>query len=403
MEKNDDIIIIKWSNGITHYFIENNNIYKQFIFGDFDIEYYKSQTTDKICWNNCFKHWLIHGRKKNILYNKNNEIVIYIEKIETYIFNKIYDELKNKYCIVNKINKNKKYIIFGKINSHIKNSIIISNEYTYFNDDCCYILDDIGKYINKKNIFYIKDNHISSVLCSLNLLSIYNVNILLNKDIINVINLSYSIERYNTFIKNNNYKNINFIPAIKYDPLFLGCVLSNKLLIYNAIKQNLNYIQICEDDVIINDYDIILKSINYLNKHRKWNLLSCFNVNIDDSYKIYEIIHLSNKYKLLKVNKWCSTVFNIYNSNCFDNIMNYDEKKINLNDFDENGNLMWTIDRKIKFKEIYLIYPYPVDIININSEIWNNDVYYNYIQMKNKGYKLLDSIIKNSNNYDDEM
>ena len=211
-----------------------------------------------------------------------------------------------------------------------------------------------------------------------------------------MINLSHSVGRYGKFKKNNKFKNINFIPAIKYNPLFLGCVLSNKMIINNAIKQNIDYVHICEDDVIINDYNIIEKSIKYLQKNEKWELLSCFVVNIDKTYKIEKIIKLNEKYKLIKINKWCSTVYNVYNKDSYSKFMEYKENEIIENEFDENGNLKWTIDRKIKFNDIYLIYPYPVDIINVKSEIWEIDnIYEKYIEMKKKSYDLLEKMCKN--------
>jgi GR25 family glycosyltransferase involved in LPS biosynthesis len=642
-EKYDDVIIIRWANNVIHYFIETNNIYYQYIFDDFDLDFYKTQTTDIIDWNNCFKHWLIYGRKQNLLYQKyfddikvyyinlekrkdrneqiinelkkgnivnyekynaidkniinvineidvlklwnidneppkignvndekyicgvygcykshleimelflkqnekqyllimeddyfiehdikekiskclnyieenkiifnmlylsmalfehngdnkiftkisdnllkikktygstthaiiydintiynvidflkkdliieldqklkkienryciypmlgyqipdksnigsfrenslikdevvdygkfnemynfdnepiNNNIVIFIENIETEMFKNLYDKISDKYCVVKCYKNDKKNIVFGNREQYYEGDIIITN-----NISCTknfFIIDDFDKYENKENIFFITNDNIESVLCSVNLMKIYDVKIKIEQTDINVVHLRHSKDRFYKFIKNNSNKNINFIPAIKYNPLFLGCVLSNKMIIHNAICQNLNYVQICEDDVIIKDYSIIVKSINFLNKYKKWNLLSSFVVNIEDDYVVEEVIQITEKYKLLKINNWCSTVFNIYNKNCFDVFMKYEEDKINLNEFDKDGNLIWTIDRKIKFKDIYLIYPYPVDIENVKSEIWNNEnSYEDYISMKNKSYDKIRKMI----------
>jgi hypothetical protein len=335
--------------------------------------------------------------KFNTMYNFDNEpiknnIVIVVNNIESVIFKKIFDYLSNIFCVVKSPLYYKKNVIFGNCDNYYKNDIIISNIVN--NDDNMHIVDDYLKYTNKKNVFFVDDKNIEAVLCSVNLIKIYDVMLNLEEKTINVIHLSHSKERYKKFKNNNNIKNVNFIQAIKYEPLFLGCVLSNKMIINNAINQNLNYVQICEDDVVINDYSIIVKSIDYLNKNKKWNMLSCFNVDVNEEYKIKEIIQLDNKYKLLKLNNWCSTVFNIYNKNCFNDFMEYDENKVNLTDFDVNGNLVWTIDRKLKFDDIYLIYPYPVDIVNVKSEIWDdNNAYKNYINMKKKSYKILDSKI----------
>lgn len=328
---------------------------------------------------------------KNYECNNDYEYVIYVHEIETLLFEKILLILQNIFITVKNPVYDKKHIIFGNYNI-CDNDIIFSNNIITHKK---YVVDDFHKYNDISNVYYLSKGYEESILYSLNLINFFKINGM-NENIINLVHLNYSKKRYELFFKFNRYKNINIIPAIKYEPLFLGCMLSNKLIIKNAIDKNLNYVQICEDDVIVNDYDIIKYSIQYLNKYEKWNLLSCFNVNIDESYVITKIINLDDKYKLLKLNKWCSTVFNIYHNSSYLNFLKYDENNINLNEYDENGNLKNTIDRAIQFDDIYIIYPYPVEIINVESDIWKNgDIYENYLKMLKNSIDIIERLLQN--------
>ena len=63
----DDLLIINWTNGITHYFVKCNDIYEHIKLSNFDFEYYKKfidKSSNDI--EQCYLHWLTYGRLFNI-------------------------------------------------------------------------------------------------------------------------------------------------------------------------------------------------------------------------------------------------------------------------------------------------------------------------------------------------
>jgi len=121
---------------------------------------------------------------------------------------------------------------------------------------------------------------------------------------------------------------------------------------------------------------------------------------ITDKVIIEDIIELNENYKLLNINEWTSTVFNIYHKDTYKYFLNYDEKKANDYEKDETGNLLWTIDRYLKFKHIWVIYPFPVCITDEISEIWKSTIfdgnnYSDYIDLKNKSLQILKNKVDN--------
>jgi len=179
--------------------------------------------------------------------------------------------------------------------------------------------------------------------------------------------------------------------------------MSHKLVIHNSVLNNLEYIKICEDDCIIYDYDIIEICLKYLiNESYQWELLSCFIADLSDDIDISNIVIINEKYKLLKINKWCSSVFNIYHKSAYKYFIEYDHKKANDYDKDETGNLLWTFDRFLKFKDIWVIYPFPVSIMNIKSECWitetfNGDNYNQYMELTQNTINLIENKLKQLN------
>ncbi len=267
-------------------------------------------------------------------------------------------------------------------------------------------IDEYNKLINsnlfqhnlslKNNILYVTNNicsiYSALVTCMIININDYKINCMNNNDVY-VLHLDYCVTRYKNFITNNKLliNDFTFIPAIKYEPPFVGCAISYKTIINNAKNNNLQYCKICEDDSIILNNNVILQGLNILNnKCLEWEMMSCFIVDVSVNTVIYDVIDIDKDYKLLKINKWTSTVYNIYNKSSYKYFENYDHTKANSYEKDETENFKWTIDRYLNFQHIWVIFPYPVDINNEFSTIWksNNadidgiDNYNSYINSK---------------------
>jgi GR25 family glycosyltransferase involved in LPS biosynthesis len=297
----------------------------------------------------------------------------------------LYNQLKNVYNIieVNNFIKNSDYVyILFNYHKNIEDSIkyILVNEQIdenkIANSKYCIVnsIDMVNKYIDnysiyKKLLLNDSDKHLNNLLLTFKL---GENKIDLDDKKINVLTLSTSITRLNNFVNaNNNLMNkFNIIEGIKYNPGFIGCGLSYKMIISIASRLNLDFVKICEDDCKINNYEIIDKAIEYLTSNNlDWELLSCFIVDINDNLEIYEQVDLDEKYKLLKINQWTSMVCNIYSKSSYKYFETYLKNNLNKN-LNKNDVLSNTIDRSLQFKDIWLIYPFPIELIDSKSEIW---------------------------------
>lgn len=141
-----------------------------------------------------------------------------------------------------------------------------------------------------------------------------------------VINLKERVDRFE-YIKNefNNY-NLNIIEAIKHNEGWKGCFKSHKKCIKIAIKKKLDFIIVMEDDCLKTKYfdNKINEIINYLsNNKEKWDI---FLGGVTCAYN--EKNELINKnIGLIKINWGKTSHFTIYNSSCYDEILN---KEINI-------------------------------------------------------------------------
>lgn len=323
----------------------------------------------------------------------------------------LYNVLKNKYHIVEvygiKPNKYFTYIIFGSnvqiesgikyilVDNTIDEQLISKSKYTIVN-----AINIINKYIAnypvyKRLLLNNSEENLKLLLSSLKITLPEENIISVSEDKINVLTISTSLSRIDNFKKaNKNFiNNFNIINGIKCVPGFIGCGLSYKMIVSNASRLNLNYVKICEDDCKINNHGIIQKSIDYLrNNNLEWELLSCFIVDVDDDFKIYERIELDNNYKLLKINKWTSMVCNVYSKDSYGFFKNY---HVNENELNEKNIFSNTIDRKLDFENVWVIYPFPVELLNSKSEIWdNNNNYLEYDKLLKKSCKIIENNIK---------
>jgi GR25 family glycosyltransferase involved in LPS biosynthesis len=342
---------------------------------------------------------------KYLIYRSNKE---FNNKMSESFYNFLISDLNlGEVKHLDNYNKNVTYICFSNQNEiNVKINFIYVNDnsvdITFFNNHLnmkFFIELDIDRFNKLREDFSVRDKlaYINSNTQSLysgcvttNIIDINKYHIEMNSETLYVVNLLHSVKRKERFINNNININYEFISAILYNPGWLGCSLSHKLLVKNADRNKLEYVKICEDDCIISDENIINMALETLKNSKKpFELLSCFMSNVTDDVIIEDIINLNGNYKLLKINEWTSTVFNIYHKNSYKYFLNYDEKKANDKEKDKDGNLIWTIDRFLKFKHIWVIYPYPIRIIDEISEIWkssifNGDNYNDYVELKDK-------------------
>ena len=304
---------------------------------------------------NLYDYFKNIGINDSEIFNQNDKNIIWI------LFNPIV-----------KINSDTKYIL---INDVWNEKYIPQSKYTIVNSW------DIVKNFKTNNEIYKKllvsnsFEHNKSIATTLKIIQPEDNIIKIDANCFNVLTLSTSIDRLEEFLLANNQCTFNTIEGIKYNPGFVGCGLSYKMIIENASRLKLNHVKICEDDCEFIDYNIIDVGLNYLIAHGfDWDILSCFMVDVNKDLKIYECVELDSKYKLLKINQWTSMVCGIYSSSSYPYFKSYTiDSKIQQKDILSN-----TIDRKLKFKDIWVIYPFPVELLNSRTEIWYND--------KNKGF-----------------
>lgn len=116
--------------------------------------------------------------------------------------------------------------------------------------------------------------------------------------------------------------NLKRIAAVKAWPGLLGSGMSYKFALNSAKLSGLAQITLCEDDVEFpptfeRNYEIVLE---YLSTLEKWDVFVGLIANVDDSARVLGV----EKYKgveFVEIDKFSSTVFNIYNASSYDRIL----------------------------------------------------------------------------------
>ena len=137
----------------------------------------------------------------------------------------------------------------------------------------------------------------------------------------------------------NEYK---IFDGLRYSHGWMGCALSYKFLAKNALKKNLNYLEVMEDDVIIKKS--FFKRKKYIdtwliNNPSKWDIFSGLIADIHENTKILDVVKINGSI-LVTTDRMVSTVYNIYSESIL---------KV-INDWDPNNNNQEvnTIDRFIQ-------------------------------------------------------
>lgn len=151
--------------------------------------------------------------------------------------------------------------------------------------------------------------------------------------------------RTNEFQKENKY-GFEVFYGLRHQQGWIGCAISYKFLAMLALKENLPYLTVCEDDVVFpeNMYTYIEDIICLLLANPNYDVFSGLLADLHENTKIINTYHYKNK-KYAVINRFISTVFNIYRKNILELMASWDEKNHDI----ENN----TIDRYIE-KNLHL-------------------------------------------------
>jgi len=180
---------------------------------------------------------------------------------------------------------------------------------------------------------------------------------------------------------------IRIYPAIKYEPGWVGCGMSYKNIMQNAIRSNLQTITVCEDDCQFKPgfeqkYSIIRSFLSELSKTRGWDIFVGCVAGLPPN-TVFKNITVYENMLFIEVDQMHSMVFNIYNSSSYDTICEWDSTN---RDVHTN-----TIDKYIKNAKmrIVLTYPFEFSCLNCRSTIWNCDKYDAYSKMFDQSSNLI--------------
>jgi hypothetical protein len=249
--------------------------------------------------------------------------------------------------------------------------------------------------IIKENLSTLQNNSIFSVhknLVSLGLMKneqIYDM----QRDTIYCLHLVEAPFRMEEF-KNQKYiPKIKIYPAVKAIPGWKGCALSYQNMIWNAKRCKLDNVTICEDDCEFKeDFEEKYKIIkSFLNQYKSgWDIFVGCIANLPESTKIKNVV----KYEgitFVEINKMYSTVFNIYNKSSFNVICKWDRNYGNA--------VNNSIDVYLKTKKLKIITTYPFEFacVNVESTIWEGNMFDVYNKMFNSSLRALKNKIEKFN------
>ena len=193
-----------------------------------------------------------------------------------------------------------------------------------------------------------------------------------NTDMI-CLGLPETVSRRADFDKDNLY-GIQYFPGLRHRLGWVGCGLSYKFLLHRAKDTGLERIMICEDDIEFPDQFLSrLASVNkYLDGRKDWDLFSGLIANLHQDTKILESCE-HNGQKYIIIDKMTSTVMNIYSSDFYSKLLNWDDRN-----HDANTN---TIDRYIESRSNLHVITTPKFLVGhkeeLDSTLWgfNNSTY----------------------------
>jgi len=188
---------------------------------------------------------------------------------------------------------------------------------------------------------------------------------------------------------NQDYRplNLQIFPAILMTPGWIGCGMSYYTLIKNARRCQLKRITICEDDCAFkfDCCDKISLIHKFLDKiEGQWDIFVGCVAALPESTTFTKKYTYKGKC-FLEVNKFHSTVFNIYNKSCFDIVCEWNPENRR-----QNFNM---IDTYLKHRNLRIIIPYPFEFecLDVESAIHGKNLFDEYARLFERSHCLISS------------
>lgn len=211
-----------------------------------------------------------------------------------------------------------------------------------------------------------------------------------NKEFV-ALSLVETIERRKTFLE--RYSNIKIFDGLRHFESWAGCALSYQYLSTLGLRNNIDYLAICEDDVVIDknffDRYSIVREFLFEYKHPKeWDVFVGVLADIPEELIVLDVEEFKG-IKFVTINSMVSTVFNIYNKKAMQVLSRWD-----ISDKNYKTN---TIDRYFGSfghnLRIVIALPFLVGHDG-DSTLWDKDAVQMYDDNIKKSQKLIEDKVR---------
>ena len=165
-----------------------------------------------------------------------------------------------------------------------------------------------------------------------------------------------------------NLNECKIFGGLRYSPGWMGCAFSYKFLARKALENNLNFLEVMEDDLVITkEFFRRKKYINawLINNSSKWDIFSGIIANVHEDLEVLDVVKINGS-TLITINRFVSNVYNIYSKKALKTIGDWDP---NISNPEVN-----TIDRFLQSrKEIKTVVALPFLVGHnekLNSTLW---------------------------------
>ena len=149
-----------------------------------------------------------------------------------------------------------------------------------------------------------------------------------------------------------------------------GCALSYKFLCHNALKEDLQQLEICEDDAELNEdflqnWKIVKSFLSDYGKEGQWDVFCGLMADVSDQANILDVIDYQG-IRFVVLDRMMSMVYNIYNRKTIELIAAWDDTNL---DVQTN-----TIDRYLEKHQLRVVTTVPFLVGHLpdqHSTLWN--------------------------------
>jgi hypothetical protein len=193
-------------------------------------------------------------------------------------------------------------------------------------------IDSIKKYIHKTYLTScdrddIQDSYLMKRVLLANEITNVDLEYNLNSNKIYCITQPEHAYRYKKF-DGQRYKpeNLEYIVGLKHNVPWIGTGMTYKELAKNAMKQDLPFITICNDDVIFREdfVEKYEKIIGYLREDKNWDMFIGM-MNVNDNYlRVHSKTKVDDELDILQVDAIGSLGFVIFRKSMFEKMIGWD-------------------------------------------------------------------------------